>query len=74
MGACGGNEDVVEFLIEKGANLRAKDKKGKTALEIAREHKQEKVEKILEKAMEKESVNEKKSNGFMDILFRGKKR
>jgi ankyrin repeat protein len=42
-----GHIDVVKYLVEKGADLTAKDKTGKTAIDIA---KTEKIKEILSQA------------------------
>lgn len=39
--------DTVKFLIEKGADVDAKNKKGKTALDWAKENKHSEIIKLL---------------------------
>ncbi|HEY9843696.1 MAG TPA: ankyrin repeat domain-containing protein [Candidatus Obscuribacterales bacterium] len=46
-GASGGNLEVVKFLLEKGADPKAKSKEGKTALDAAREANSAEVVKFL---------------------------
>ena len=46
-----GHLDIVEYLIrERGANLNIKNNEGKTALDLAKENRQEKVAEFLRKA------------------------
>ena len=41
---------MLTLLLATGADVTAKDQDGKTAVDLAREFKQEEAEKILEKA------------------------
>lgn len=46
-----GHEDVVRVLLEKGANVELKDMRGRTALDLARAGKHEKLEALLRERM-----------------------
>ena len=45
-----GRKDVVQVLLEKGADVNAKDKQGKNALDLARYYRQEHTKELLLKA------------------------
>ena len=53
--------EVVKMLLEKGADIEAKDKKGKTALDLAEN---DEVKKMLEDARNKNSFLYKIKKGF----------
>ena len=51
MRACqGGHADTVKMLIEQGADVKAKNKEGKTSLQWARANGHTDVERLLEEA------------------------
>jgi ankyrin repeat protein len=45
----GRNEAIVQLLLEKGADIEAKNKHGKTVLDIAAEHRYEDIVQLLSK-------------------------
>ncbi len=49
-----GSLDIIKFLIEKGADVNAKNEAGETALKIAKENKNEKIIKLLKENGAKE--------------------
>ena len=53
--ACG-HKEIVELLIAKGANVNHADKRGKTALDYAKMHKQFHITKMLAPLMKQDST------------------
>jgi len=49
------HKDVAEFLLVKGANLNAREEKGKTPLEVAKEEGHKEIVELLRKHGAKES-------------------
>ena len=57
-----GQDEVVHELLKAGADVNAKNKGGKTALEMAREGGHSKVETLLEASTDKKVEGERDSN------------
>ena len=55
--AAGGREEIVEFLLEHGADPAAKDAKGKTAKSVAAKKGYDDVAKIIKRAI-REKIKE----------------
>ena len=48
-----GHIEIVKLLLDHGADINAKDKDGKTALDLARENNKEKIVEYLKQAKAK---------------------
>ncbi len=61
LAAKNGNNDVVKYLISKGANVKLRDKNGDTAMMIAMDNDQEDIALILRRAGAKAEVKPSKT-------------
>lgn len=57
-----GYKDVVEYLLEKGADPKIKSKSGKTAEEYAKKSNQDEIVKMLKEASNSKNNNKKNNN------------
>ena len=67
MSVSGDHEEFIKLLIDKGANINAKDKNGKTALMKAAEYDKSSVIEILLKAGA--NIDEKDNNGWTALIW-----